>query len=487
MTNTNQINWNFNHSYTSLPEMFYAKETPAPAENPELVCFNSTLATNLGLQVDTLQSESGVDVLAGNKPPENGLHIAQAYAGHQFGHFTKLGDGRAILLGEHITPQGKRFDIQLKGAGHTIYSRGGDGLAALGPMLREYIMSEAMHALDIPTTRSLAVVKSADPIYREQILSRGILTRVAQSHLRVGTFQYAAASGERADLKALADYAIWRHYPHLTTATSPYLALLKEVTEQQAILIAKWQLVGFIHGVMNTDNMTISGETIDYGPCAFMNTFDPDTVFSSIDVQGRYKYGNQPAIANWNLTRFAETLLPLINNNQDTAMKQAKEIITSYQSRFYSYWLDGMRAKLGLFNRDKNDDTLCVDLLNAMKKYQADYTNTFLALTYNELTGMVLFKSEEFRAWYERWEIRLAEQNKSKAEVKELMLTSNPALIPRNHLVEAALASAVRNDDYTELHELMDALADPFAHSSKQANYAKIAVPTDPYQTFCGT
>lgn len=487
MINKHHIGWNFNDTYTNLPEAFYTTAIPTPAQNPSIVFLNEPLAETLGLESTALKEEVGVQMLAGNKLPDGAMNIAQAYAGHQFGHFTKLGDGRAIMIGEHMSPQEERFDIQLKGSGKTPYSRGGDGLAALGPMLREYLISEAMHALAIPTTRSLAVIKTNDPVYREKELSRGILTRVAKSHLRVGTFQYALALGDKNTLKKLADYAVNRHYPHLQDSPSPYLSLLEQVMERQAMLIAKWQLFGFIHGVMNTDNMTISGETIDYGPCAFMNTYDLDTVFSSIDTQGRYKYGNQPAIANWNLARFAETLLPLIDDVEESAIKQAEKVIEKFQSIFHAHWLEGMRAKLGIFDNETDDHQLCIDLLNAMKKYQADYTDTFLALTHNELEGMVLFHSEEFLNWYERWNKRIQRQNKSIDDVRARMRNHNPALIPRNHLVEKALDAAAEKDDYDEMEQLLDALSNPFAHTSKQAAYAKIPVPIEPYQTFCGT
>ncbi len=487
MTNSKEIGWNFDNSYANLPDVFYTRSSPTPAKDPSIVFLNKPLASSLGLHSDALQKEDGVQNLAGNKLPDGAMNIAQAYAGHQFGNFTKLGDGRAMMLGEQITPQSERFDIQLKGAGRTVYSRGGDGQAAIGPMLREYLISEAMYALNIPTTRGLAVIKTKDPVYRETELSRGILTRIAKSHVRVGTFQYALTLDDDDALKALADYTIDRHYPYLKEETSPYLSLLEQVMERQAALIAKWQLVGFIHGVMNTDNMTISGETIDYGPCAFMNTFDLNTVYSSIDIQGRYKYGNQPAIANWNLARFAETLLPLLHRDEESAIKQAEEVIQKFHSVFNDYWLDGMRAKLGLFEKENEDKVLFEDLLDAMKKYKADYTDTFLALTNNELEGMVLFQSEDFLNWHEQWNKRLQKQNKPMHEVNELMRNHNPALIPRNHLVEHALEAAVDRDDYHEMEQLLDALSNPFAHSAKQAAYAKTPVPTEPYQTFCGT
>ncbi|HEU4965779.1 MAG TPA: YdiU family protein, partial [Bacilli bacterium] len=325
-----ETGWNLDNSYARLPEVFFSVISPNPVYAPKLIVLNQPLASSLGLDAQALQSEEAVAVLAGTQVPEGSVPLAQAYAGHQFGHFTKLGDGRALLVGEQITPSGERFDIQLKGSGRTPYSRGGDGRAALGPMLREYIISEAMHGLGIPTTRSLAVVTTGEPIYRETKLPGAILTRVAASHLRVGTFQYAAQWGTVEDLRALADYAIQRHYPEADKAENRYLALLQEVIKRQAALVAKWQQVGFIHGVMNTDNMTIGGETIDYGPCAFMNTYDPKTVFSSIDVQGRYAYGNQPYIAGWNLARFAETLIPLFDDDQEKAVQIVQDAISAY-------------------------------------------------------------------------------------------------------------------------------------------------------------
>lgn len=487
MPHNNNIGWNFDETYTNLPSMFYSPAKPDPATNPTIVFFNDSLAKELGLDANVLQADDGVNTLTGNSLPNNSMPIAQAYAGHQFGNFTMLGDGRAIMLGEQLTPDEKRYDIQFKGSGRTAYSRGGDGFAAIGPMLREYIMSEAMHGLNIPTTRSLAVIKSDDPVYRDDVLSRGILTRVAKSHLRVGTFQYALAYGDVADVQALADYAINRHYPDFKNTSTQYADFLRKVVKQQAYLVAKWQLVGFIHGVMNTDNMTISGETIDYGPCAFMNSFAPNTVFSSIDHQGRYAYGNQPAIANWNVARFAETLLPLLDSDQDKAVEIAKEIISSFQMYFSNAWLAGMRSKLGLFTTKETDNDLISELVRAMEKYQADYNDTFLALTRDTLEGEVLFQSEEFNTWYQRWQTRLQEENKSSDEVVRLMRSSNPALIPRNHLVERALTDAVEHDNYDFMNYLLSALKNPFAHSQAQAEFEKIPVPQTPYQTYCGT
>jgi uncharacterized protein YdiU (UPF0061 family) len=346
---TNEITetgWNFDNSYARLPKLFFTSLNPTPVRSPKLIFLNKPLAASLGLNAKSLKSEDGAAVLAGIQIPEGASPLAQAYAGHQFGHFTKLGDGRAILLGEQITPQGERFDIQLKGSGRTPYSRGGDGRAALGPMLREYIISEAMYALGIPTTRSLAVVTTGESIFRETELPGAILTRVASSHLRVGTFQYVANWGTVEELRTLADYTISRHYPEIEADENRYLSLLQEVIKRQAALISKWQLVGFIHGVMNTDNMTISGETIDYGPCAFMDTYDPATVFSSIDIQGRYSYGNQPYIGGWNLARFAETLLPLLHEDEKQAVNLAQDAISNYSELYRRNWLAGMRAKL---------------------------------------------------------------------------------------------------------------------------------------------
>lgn len=487
MVNNDELGWNLENSYMKLPSIYYTKTRPTPVQDPKLVIFNQVLASTLGLDKDLAKTEDVAQIVAGNILPEGSIPLAQAYAGHQFGSFTMLGDGRAILLGEQITPKGKRVDVQLKGAGKTKYSRGGDGRAALGPMLREYLISEAMHALNIPTTRSLAVVTTGEAIFRETKLPGAILMRVASSHLRVGTFQYAAAWGEMEDLRLLADYTIKRHFPKQAQVEHPYLSLLKEVIKRQASLVAKWQLVGFIHGVMNTDNMTISGETIDYGPCAFMNTFDPNTVFSSIDTGGRYKYGNQPPIAHWNLTRFAETLLPLLDEDEKHAIKLAEDVLDEFPRLFNEFWLDGMRRKLGIFTEGPEDQELFKDLLQVMGKYEADFTNTFLALTFNRLEGMTLFHSEEFKNWHKQWQKRLERQEKTKDDVFELMKKTNPAIIPRNHLVEEALEAAVENNDYSVLENLLDVLSDPFAHTKRQEEYAKVPVPTTPYQTFCGT
>jgi uncharacterized protein YdiU (UPF0061 family) len=479
--------WNLDNSYARLPESLFTKQNPTAVHSPKLIILNDQLAADLGLNVQVLQSKEGVAVLAGNRIPEGALPLAQAYAGHQFGNFTMLGDGRAVLLGEQITPLGVRFDIQLKGSGRTPYSRRGDGRAALGPMLREYIISEAMHALDIATTRSLAVVTSGESIIRESEQPGAILTRVAASHLRVGTFQYISEWGTVEDLKSLADYTLQRHFPGAEAADNPYLFLLQEVIKRQAALIAKWQLVGFIHGVMNTDNMALSGETIDYGPCAFMDAYDPGTVFSSIDMRGRYAYGNQPHIAGWNLARFAETLLPLLHDNEEQAVKIAQDAILEFTGLYRCNWLAGMRAKLGIFNEELQDESLIEDFLNMMHKYREDYTNTFRALTFDTAEDMVLFGTAEFSQWNERWQARLGRQQEAKAASHQLMRNSNPGIIPRNHRVEAALEAAVQGD-YSVMERLLAVLSSPYAHSPEQADYSKLPGPsTHPYQTFCGT
>jgi uncharacterized protein YdiU (UPF0061 family) len=483
-----ETGWNFENSYARLPESFFTRLNPTPVGSPKLIILNHPLAASLGLNVQALQSSDGEAVLAGNRIPEGALPLAQAYAGHQFGHFTMLGDGRALLIGEQITPSGERFDIQLKGSGRTPYSRGGDGRAALGPMLREYITSEAMYALGIPTTRSLAVVTTGEEIIRETDLPGAILTRVAVSHLRVGTFEYVSQWGTVEELRTLADYTLQRHFPDVDADENRYLLLLQEVIKRQAELIAKWQLVGFIHGVMNTDNMAISGETIDYGPCAFMDAYDPATVFSSIDRHGRYAYGNQPPIAGWNLARFAETLLPLLHADQEKAIKLAEDAISGFTEFYHRNWLAGMRAKLGIFNEELQDEALIEGLLSMMQKFRADYTNTFRALTFDKPEDTVMFGTEEFAQWHELWQARLGRQEEPKASSHQLMRNSNPALIPRNHRVEEALEAAVKEGDYNVMERLLDVLSRPFAHTPDQDEYCTLPAPSDrSYRTFCGT
>ena len=478
---------NLRNSYATLPEIFFSKQNPSSVPSPRLAAINYSLMESLGLNSKVFQSDEGIEILAGNKILEGSIPLAQAYAGHQFGHFTMLGDGRAILIGEHITPSGEIVDIQLKGAGRTPYSRGGDGKAALGPMLREYIISEAMNALGIPTTRSLAVVKTGESVIREDYLPGAVLTRVASSHIRVGTFQFAANWGTEYDLKELADYTIKRHFSDIDDKENKYTFLLQEVVKRQAELISKWQLVGFIHGVMNTDNMTISGETIDYGPCAFMDIYNPETVFSSIDHYGRYAYENQPKIAGWNLARFAETLLPLLHDNQDKALEIAQEEISKFPSIYKKNWISGMRKKLGLFNEEEKDENLVEELLNIMHKHSADYTNTFRGLTLDNRDDIEMFNTEEFKKWYNLWQERLERQSESKELVKELMKKSNPAIIPRNHRVEEALDSAIKGD-YSVMDNLLEALSNPYDYSKSYNYYSTLPEPLNtPYKTFCGT
>lgn len=488
-TNIPATGWNFDNSYARLPEKFFTKTTPEPARTPELALFNERLAEELGLDVQVLQSETGISILSGTELPEGAEPIAQAYAGHQFGGFTMLGDGRAVLLGEQVSPDGKRYDIQLKGSGRTRYSRGGDGRAALGPMLREYIISEAMHGLGIPTSRSLAVATTGIPVVRETLLPGAVLTRIASSHLRFGTFQYAAQWGTFEELKTLADYAIDRHYPEIRNSENPYLEFLKNVVSRQAQLVAKWQLAGFIHGVMNTDNMTISGETIDYGPCAFLDTYDPGRVYSSIDQYGRYAYNNQPKITGWNLARFAETLLPLIDAEQPRAIELAQDVLGDFGNQFQSHWTAGMKAKLGLFGKNDSDEKLIDDLLKLMHEHKADYTNTFRALTFDKLEENPLREKAGFDEWQAAWKSRLEQQSESAEESHELMRSSNPAIIPRNHRVEEAIEEAVATQDYSLVRKLVAALQNPYAHSEEQLEFTDAPPEEDEraFKTFCGT
>jgi uncharacterized protein YdiU (UPF0061 family) len=482
------MGWKLDDSYAHLPKSFFTRTKPTPVRSPKLIILNYPIAESLGINLDALQSKDGIALLSGNLIPEGALPLAQAYAGHQFGHFTMLGDGRAVLLGEQITLLGERVDIQLKGSGKTPYSRGGDGRATLGPMLREYIISEAMHALGIATTRSLAVVTTGESVIRETKQQGAIMTRVADSHLRVGTFQYVSKWCTVQEFKALADYTLQRHFPRVDNNENRYLFLLQEVIKRQAELIAKWQLVGFIHGVMNTDNMALSGETIDYGPCAFMDAYDPKTVFSSIDIHGRYAYGNQPSIAAWNLARFAETLLPLLHINQDQAVKLAQNSVSEFTELYHSNWLTGMRSKLGIFNQELQDESLIANLLSMMQKYGADYTNTFSALTFDKTPEDSLFGGTEFALWHESWQERLGRQKETKASSQQLMRNSNPAIIPRNHRVEDALEAAVNQGDYSVMERLLNVLSSPYAYSKGQIEYSTLpAISTSPYRTFCGT
>lgn len=479
--------WQFDNTYSRLPDVLFAAAQPAKVASPRLVIVNRRLASDLGLDLTGISVDEAAALFAGQTLPEGSRPIAQAYAGHQYGHFTMLGDGRAILLGEHRTPSGQLFDIQFKGSGQTQFSRRGDGRAALGPMLREYIISEAMFALGIPTTRSLAVVATGEPVFREGSRPGAILTRVAASHIRVGTFEYVAARGDKVNLRALADYTIARHYPDLPDSADRYLQFFRSVMERQASLVAQWQLVGFIHGVMNTDNMAISGETIDYGPCAFMNTFRADTVFSSIDRGGRYAYGNQPSIVQWNLTRFAETLLPLLAVEQDDAIELAKQALGEFPSLFEKYWLAGVRAKLGLLTAEPGDVDLALELLKWMQKVRADFTNTFRDLSADEPLAGCAYQDADFQAWQAQWQQRLSRETRSTTAAHAAMRLVNPAVIPRNHRVEEALAAAENNNDLSVMERLLAVLATPYDAGVDSAMYREVP-PDDPnYRTFCGT
>ena len=478
--------WRLEHTYTQLPAFFFAEAAPVRVASPRLVAFNRPLAESLGLDADTLAGPEGAAIFAGNALPEGARPIAQAYAGHQFGHFTTLGDGRAIVLGEQLTPTGERFDIQLKGAGRTRYSRNGDGRAALGPMLREYIISEAMHALGIPTTRSLAVATTGEPVYREEVRQGAVLTRVAASHIRVGTMEWAAAVRDPRALPALADYTRGRHYPELAEAREPHLALFEAITERQARLVARWQLVGFIHGVMNTDNMALSGETIDYGPCAFMDAYDPETVFSSIDHGGRYAYGNQPPIAQWNLARLAEAMLPLFGEDRERAIERANAALERFGQLFEQHWLDGMRAKLGLFTREETDAALVADLLDWMRRREADFTNAFRALSDASAVEEKAESDPDFGAWHSRWRTRRAREPQSHGDAVRRMRRHNPAFIPRNHKVEEALEAAAR-DDFAVMERLLDVLQAPYDDAADRPDFSRPGPAGVGYRTFCGT
>ena len=483
-----KIGWQFNNTYSRLSDSLLSKLNPTPVKSPEVVLFNYSLSNEIGLDFSETTKEDLALIFSGNRLPTGSESIAQAYAGHQFGHFTMLGDGRAIIIGEHISKENKRFDIQFKGSGKTPYSRNGDGRAALGPMLREYLISEGMHGLGIPTTRSLSVVKTGEIVIRESELEGAILTRVASSHLRVGTFQYAFLSKNKNDLTTIFDYTISRHYPHLKNTKNVAVELLKTVMDKQIKLIVDWMRVGFIHGVMNTDNMTISGETIDYGPCAFMDVYDPETVFSSIDLNGRYAYFNQPYIARWNLERFAECLIPLIDENKNEAIKIAIEVIESFSKKYKKNWLAMMRKKLGLLGEDESDEKLIIDLLSWMHQNKADYTNTFCYLMNVLKIDNKIYKNDQFIIWKKKWEERSKLNNNSLDMAISLMRSVNPVVIPRNYKVEEALNEATKKNDLKKVHSLLEILQDPYSNNSINANYqSPPAEEVEKYKTFCGT
>ena len=480
------IKWKFDNSYSRLPESFKEHIKPVKVKNPQLVLVNEILAKELDLDFSNVDKTKLSLLFAGNELPESSNSIAQAYAGHQFGHFTMLGDGRAVLIGEHLSKNKKRYDIQFKGSGKTAFSRNGDGRAALGPMLREYIISESMHYLNIPTTRSLALVKTGEEVIRENSLKGAILTRVASSHIRVGTFQYITARNKKNELKILFDYVIKRHFPNIENSTHKAIDFLKIVLDKQIDLVVNWMRVGFIHGVMNTDNMSISGETIDYGPCAFMDTYDPKTVFSSIDHMGRYAYCNQPIITKWNLARLAECLVPLIKDNQDQAIKEVTKVINSFEKKYEEKWLNMMKHKLGLSGSNKNDKFLILDLLTWMHEKKNDYTNTFCYLMGDKIQENKNYDDINFKNWKIRWHERLKINKTSSDKYLELMRKVNPSIIPRNHKVEEALDAANKND-LKPVTQLLEVLKNPY---KKQDGFEEYQIPSiikKKYQTFCGT
>ncbi len=481
--------WRLELTYAGLPAALATAVAPTPVREPRLLVLNRSLARTLGLRAEAWTATEAASLFSGNRLPPGAQPIAQAYAGHQYGHFTVLGDGRAILLGEQVTPSGERFDVQLKGAGPTPYSRRGDGRAALGPMVREYILSEAMHALGIPTTRSLAVVATGEEVWRQEAQPGAVLTRIASSHVRVGTVEWASARGDRDVLERLVAYSLQRHFPDRAGSLNPALALLDAVMERQASLVAEWMRVGFVHGVLNTDNVALSGETIDYGPCAFVDMYDPAAVFSSIDRHGRYAFGRQPAILGWNLTRLAEALLPLFHADTPQAVAVAEEHLERYEGQFEACWLAAFRRKLGLFTEEAGDAALIHRLLGWMEQSKSDYTNTFAALAKDDprLPRVGDGGEEAFGSWRQAWVERLARQPQAPEASLRLRQASCPAFIPRNHQVEAALAAAEQGD-LDVLHRLLDVLATPYDHTRQAPEYR--SPPLDGgvgYRTFCGT
>ena len=487
----------FNNTYVRLGEDFYAGSSPAPVSNPELIIFNRALGDELGLADTHLAAHDSAAIYAGNVVPEGAEPVAMAYSGHQFGHFNpQLGDGRALLLGQIESPDGTQRDIHLKGTGQTRYSRNGDGRAALGPVLREYLVSEAMAKLGVPTTRALAAVTTGEEVAREQLLPGGVITRLATSFVRVGTFEFFASRGDLAAVNRLADYVIEHNYPACHDAPNPHLALLEAVIDRQAALIAQWMQLGFIHGVMNTDNMSIAGETIDYGPCAFMDHYSHDQVYSSIDRHGRYAYNNQPSIGLWNLTRLAETLVPLLAESTVAAVETAKTALHVYRDLYEDYWLDGMRQKVGLRTPHDEDKALIEELLDSMAANRADFTLTFYYLsqlsmdsTHHDNEVRALFDApEQFDVWAMRWRARLQKDNGDDATRQSRMRAVNPAYIPRNHLIEATIRAAEDNGDFSAFHELHAVLQKPFERRPQMDTYM---LPPEPHevvqQTFCGT
>ncbi|MBA6413425.1 YdiU family protein [Parahaliea sp. F7430] len=486
----------FNNSYAHLPNVFFSSLSPTAVTKPSLIRVNEALATELGIDPNWLASDEALAILAGNRVPEGAEPIAAVYAGHQFGHFNpQLGDGRAILLGEMLSSEGRRFDIQLKGSGPTPYSRGGDGRSPLGPVLREYLISEAMHTLGVPTSRALAAVASGDTVMRDSPLPGAILTRVASSHIRIGSFEYFAARKDYQALETLTRYTLERHYPDRLHSDNPALALLEGVIERQARLISSWQLLGFIHGVMNTDNMLLCGETIDYGPCAFMDSFNPETVFSSIDHHGRYAYHQQPAIAHWNLAVLAQCLLPLLHDNQDQAVELAQAAVDTFPEHFQAAHLAGLQKKLGLSETRPEDQQLVADLFELMSKHGVDFTLFFRHLadlaapqsTSSKVSELFTLPAS-FLPWLQRWQARCELDKCGAAERQQSMYRANPVYIPRNHLVEELINSATFDNDFKPFHRLVERLAKPFEFEPQDSRYALPPAANEVVQrTFCGT
>ncbi len=483
-----KIGWRFDNTYTKLPESLLFKIKPTPVKKPTLCIFNYDLAKQLNLNFLGVKNNDIASIFSGNLLPVGSESIAQAYAGHQFGHFTILGDGRALIIGEHLTEDEQRFDIQFKGSGKTPYSRSADGRAALGPMLREYLISEAMNNLNIKSSRSLAVVETGENVFREIELRGAVLTRISSSHIRIGTFQYASILKDKINLKKLLDYTINRHYPQIKLKKSPALELLKIVQKKQIELVCDWLRVGFVHGVMNTDNMTISGETIDYGPCAFIDTFNPKTVFSSIDVNGRYCFYNQPNIVRWNLERFAESLITLIDDDEKKSFKLIKGVLEQFEDEYRACWLKMMKNKLGLFGSDQKDEKLILEILSWMELSKADYTNTFCHLTNGLKIKNNYDNDDKFLIWKKKWISRLKNNHTSLEKSLQLMKKSNPMVIPRNHLVEGALKEVELNNDYDKFSKLINILKNPYIISKGTQNFQSAPKLSEKkYVTFCGT
>lgn len=486
----------FDNTYAGLPPAFYSEQAPTPVQNPGIIAVNAPLASALGIDPLWLSSPEGIAMVAGNYLPPGAHPIATVYAGHQFGGFNpQLGDGRAVLLGEVNDTHGRHFDLQLKGAGPTAYSRGGDGRSPLGPVLREYVISEAMHKLGVPTTRALAAATTGELVYRDEALPGAVLARVASSHIRVGTFEFFAARKDTDALRTLADHVIARHYPQSLEAENPYVALLQQIIHAQAQLVARWQLLGFIHGVMNTDNMLVCGETVDYGPCAFMDAFNPTQVYSSIDHQGRYAYRNQPGIAHWNLSQLAQSLIPLLDADSENALAVAQAAINAFPEQFLDAHAQGMAAKLGLDALEGDDAALAEDLLDLMAEEKLDFTLTFRRLTElafgtpeGDSVEALIPLPANFSSWLERWHARLAEQTQDAGERAERMRLSNPAFIPRNHLLEQVISKGSFEGDLQAFHELMEVLSNPFKYHLSLARFASPPLPREVVrQTFCGT